>query len=137
MSINTSKSLDKLEPGDTVYSITNYENRTTVKELIVTGNELDENNNVVKITTDGPSIILKKNNSIYKGLRSIDDMNGNRYFFTNYADKGRFSNIFADIQANEYSEQIKELEKKADEKYEKITEEVKKHLEYNAFFKDL
>ena len=91
------KSLDKLVPGDIVYSISKLSNKTIETKLTVTG-VIYEGQEVAEIKTSGPTIHLKKiskdgNVLFFKGTSSISDNNEKRFFFTDYSQKNKFEEI--------------------------------------------
>ena len=91
------KALDKLIPGDIVYSISRMSNKTIETKLIVTG-VLYEGQEVAEIKTSGPTIHLKKiskdgNVLFFKGTSSISDNNEKRFFFTDYSQKNKFEEV--------------------------------------------
>lgn len=91
------KALDKLVPGDIVYSISRMSNKTIETKLTVTG-VIYEGQEVTEIKTTGPTIHLKKirkdgNVLLFKGTSSISDNNERRFFFTDYSQKNKFEEI--------------------------------------------
>ena len=91
------KALDKLVPGDIVYSISRMSNKTIETKLTVTG-VIYEGQEVSEIKTSGPTIHLKKiskdgNVLFFKGTSSISDNNERRFFFTNYSQKNKFEEV--------------------------------------------
>lgn len=91
------KALDKLVPGDIVYSISRMSNKTIETKLTVTG-VIYEGQEVAEIKTSGPTIHLKKistdgNVLFFKGTSSISDNNERRFFFTDYSQKNKFEEI--------------------------------------------
>lgn len=91
------KALDKLVPGDIVYSISRMSNKTIEKKLTVTG-VIYEGQEVSEIKTSGPTIHLKKiskdgNVLFFKGTSSISDNNERRFFFTDYSQKNKFEEV--------------------------------------------
>ena len=91
------KSLDKLVPGDIVYSISRMSNKTIETKLTVTG-VVYEGQEVAEIKTSGPTIHLKKiskdgNVLFFKGTSSISDNNERRFFFTDYSQKNKFEEV--------------------------------------------
>lgn len=91
------KSLDKLVPGDIVYSISRISNKTIETKLTVT-DVVYEGQEVAEIKTSGPTIHLKKiskegNVLFFKGTSSISDNNERRFFFTDYSQKNKFEEV--------------------------------------------
>lgn len=91
------KSLDKLVPGDIVYSISRMSNKTIETKLTVT-DVIYEGQEVAEIKTSGPTIHLKKiskegNVLFFKGTSSISDNNERRFFFTDYSQKNKFEEV--------------------------------------------
>lgn len=91
------KALDKLVPGDIVYSISRISNKIIETKLTVT-DVVYEGQEVVEIKTSGPTIHLKKiskdgNVLFFKGTSSISDNNERRFFFTDYSQKNKFEEI--------------------------------------------
>ena len=91
------KSLDKLVPGDIVYSISRISNKTIETKLTVT-DVVYEGQEVAEIKTSGPTIHLKKiskegNVLFFKGTSSINDNNERRFFFTDYSQKNKFEEV--------------------------------------------
>ena len=91
------KALDKLVPGDIVYSISRMSNKTIETKLTVTG-VVYEGQEVAEIKTSGPTIHLKKiskdgNVLFFKGTSSISDNNERRFFFTDYSQKNKFEEV--------------------------------------------
>ena len=91
------KALDKLVPGDIVYSISRMSNKTIETKLTVTG-VVYEGQEVAEIKTSGPTIHLKKiskdgNVLFFKGTSSISDNNEKRFFFTDYSQKNKFEEV--------------------------------------------
>ena len=91
------KALDKLVPGDIVYSIRRMSNKTIETKLTVT-DVVYEGQEVAEIKTSGPTIHLKKiskdgNVLFFKGTSSISDNNERRFFFTDYSQKNKFEEI--------------------------------------------
>ena len=91
------KALDKLVPGDIVYSISRMSNKTIETKLTVTG-VIYEGQEVAEIKTSGPTIHLKKiskdgNVLFFKGTSSISDNDERRFFFTDYSQKNKFEEI--------------------------------------------
>ena len=91
------KALDKLVPGDIVYSISRLSNKTIETKLTVTG-VIYEGQEVAEIKTSGPTIHLKKiskdgNVLFFKGTSSISDNNERRFFFTDYSQKNKFEEV--------------------------------------------
>ena len=91
------KALDKLVPGDIVYSISRMSNKTIETKLIVT-DVIYEGQEVAEIKTSGPTIHLKKiskdgNVLFFKGTSSISDNNERRFFFTDYSQKNKFEEV--------------------------------------------
>ena len=91
------KALDKLVPGDIVYSISRISNKIIETKLTVT-DVVYEGQEVVEIKTSGPTIHLKKiskegNVLFFKGTSSISDNNKKRFFFTDYSQKNKFEEI--------------------------------------------
>ena len=91
------KALDKLVPGDIVYSISRLSNKTIETKLTVTG-VIYEGQEVAEIKTSGPTIHLKKiskdgNVLFFKGTSSISDNNEKRFFFTDYSQKNKFEEV--------------------------------------------
>lgn len=91
------KALDKLVPGDIVYSISRISNKTIETKLTVTG-VIYEGQEVAEIKTSGPTIHLKKiskdgNVLFFKGTSSISDNNERRFFFTDYSQKNKFEEV--------------------------------------------
>ena len=91
------KALDKLVPGDIVYSISRMSNKTIETKLTVTG-VIYEGQEVAEIKTSGPTIHLKKiskdgNVLFFKGTSSISDNNERRFFFTDYSQKNKFEEV--------------------------------------------
>lgn len=91
------KALDKLVPGDIVYSISRISNKTIETKLTVTG-VIYEGQEVAEIKTSGPTIHLKKistdgNVLFFKGTSSISNNNERRFFFTDYSQKNKFEEI--------------------------------------------
>ena len=91
------KALDKLVPGDIVYSISRMSNKTIETKLTVT-DVVYEGQEVVEIKTSGPTIHLKKiskdgNVLFFKGTSSISDNNEKRFFFTDYSQKNKFEEV--------------------------------------------
>ena len=91
------KALDKLVPGDIVYSISRMSNKTIETKLTVTG-VVYEGQEVAEIKTSGPTIHLKKiskdgNVLLFKGTSSISDNNERRFFFTDYSQKNKFEEV--------------------------------------------
>lgn len=91
------KALDKLVPGDIVYSISRISNKTIETKLTVT-DVVYERQEVAEIKTSGPTIHLKKirkdgNVMFFKGTSSISDNNERRFFFTDYSQKNKFEEI--------------------------------------------
>lgn len=91
------KALDKLVPGDTVYSISRFSDKTVEMKLTVTG-VVYEGQEVSEIKTNGPTIHLKKiskegNVLFFKGTSAISDNNEKRFFFTNYSEKNKFEEV--------------------------------------------
>ena len=89
--------LDKLVPGDIVYSISRMSNKTIETKLTVTG-VVYEGQEVAEIKTSGPTIHLKKiskdgNVLLFKGTSSISDNNERRFFFTDYSQKNKFEEV--------------------------------------------
>ena len=80
------KALDKLVPGDIVYSISRISNKTIETKLTVT-DVVYEGQEVAEIKTSGPTIHLKKiskegNVLFFKGTSSISKNNEMRCVFT-------------------------------------------------------
>ena len=91
------KALDKLVPGDIVYSISRLSNKTIETKLTVT-DVIYEGQEVAEIKTSGPTIHLKKiskdgNVLFFKGTSSISDNNERRFFFTDYSQKNKFEEV--------------------------------------------
>lgn len=91
------KALDKLVPGDIVYSISRISNKTIETKLTVT-DVVYEGQEVAEIKTSGPTIHLKKINKdgnvlFFKGTSSISDNNERRFFFTDYSQKNKFEEV--------------------------------------------
>ena len=91
------KALDKLVPGDIVYSISRMSNKTIETKLTVTG-VIQEGQEGAEIKTSGPTIHLKKiskdgNVLFFKGTPSISDNNERRFFFTDYSQKNKFEEV--------------------------------------------
>ena len=91
------KALDKLVPGDIVYSIIRISNKTIETKLTVT-DVVYEGQEVAEIKTSGPTIHLKKiskdgNVLLFKGTSSISDNNERRFFFTDYSQKNKFEEV--------------------------------------------
>ena len=91
------KALDKLVPGDIVYSISRMSTKTIETKLTVTG-VIYEGQEVAEIKTSGPTIHLKKiskdgNVLLFKGTSSISDNNERRFFFTDYSQKNKFEEV--------------------------------------------
>lgn len=91
------KALDKLVPGDIVYSISRMSNKTIETKLTVTG-VIYEGQEVSEIKTSGPTIHLKKiskdgNVLFFRGTSSISDNNERRFFFTDYSQKNKFEEV--------------------------------------------
>ena len=91
------KALDKLVPGDIVYSISRLSNKTIETKLTVT-DVVYEGQEVAEIKTSGPTIHLKKiskdgNVLFFKGTSSISDNNEKRFFFTDYSQKNKFEEV--------------------------------------------
>ena len=91
------KALDKLVPGDIVYSISRMSNKTIETKLTVT-DVVYEGQEVAEIKTSGPTIHLKKiskdgNVLFFKGTSSISDNNESRFFFTDYSQKNKFEEV--------------------------------------------
>lgn len=91
------KALDKLVPGDIVYSISRMSNKTIETKLTVT-DVVYEGQEVAEIKTSGPTIHLKKiskdgNVLFFKGTSSISDNNERRFFFTDYSQKNKFEEV--------------------------------------------
>ena len=91
------KALDKLVPGDIVYSISRMSNKTIETKLTVT-DVIYEGQEVAEIKTSGPTIHLKKiskdgNVLFFKGTSSISDNNERRFFFTDYSQKNKFEEV--------------------------------------------
>ena len=91
------KALDKVVPGDIVYSISRMSNKTIETKLTVTG-VIYEGQEVAEIKTSGPTIHLKKiskegNVLFFKGTSSISDNNERRFFFTDYSQKNKFEEV--------------------------------------------
>lgn len=91
------KALDKLVPGDIVYSISRMSNKTIETKLTVNG-VIYEGQEVAEIKTSGPTIHLKKiskdgNVLFFKGTSSISDNNERRFFFTDYSQKNKFEEV--------------------------------------------
>ena len=91
------KALDKLVPGDIVYSISRISNKIIETKLTVTG-VIYEGQEVAEIKTSGPTIHLKKiskdgNVLFFKGTSSISDNNERRFFFTDYSQKNKFEEV--------------------------------------------
>ena len=91
------KALDKLVPGDIVYSISRISNKTIETKLTVT-DVIYEGQEVAEIKTSGPTIHLKKiskdgNVLFFKGTSSISDNNEKRFFFTDYSQKNKFEEV--------------------------------------------
>lgn len=91
------KALDKLVPGDIVYSVSRMSNKTIETKLTVTG-VIYEGQEVAEIKTSGPTIHLKKiskegNVLFFKGTSSISDNNERRFFFTDYSQKNKFEEV--------------------------------------------
>ena len=91
------KALDKVVPGDIVYSISRMSNKTIETKLTVTG-VVYEGQEVAEIKTSGPTIHLKKiskdgNVLFFKGTSSISDNNERRFFFTDYSQKNKFEEV--------------------------------------------
>ena len=91
------KALDKLVPGDIVYSISRMSNKTIETKLTVT-DVVYEGQEVAEIKTSGPTIHLKKiskdgNVLLFKGTSSISDNNERRFFFTDYSQKNKFEEV--------------------------------------------
>lgn len=91
------KALDKLIPGDIVYSISRMSNKTIETKLTVTG-VIYEGQEVSEIKTSGPTIHMKKiskdgNVLFFKGTSSISDNNERRFFFTDYSQKNKFEEV--------------------------------------------
>lgn len=91
------KALDKLVPGDIVYSISRLSNKTIETKLTVT-DVIYEGQEVAEIKTSGPTIHLKKiskdgNVLFFKGTSSISDNNEKRFFFTDYSQKNKFEEV--------------------------------------------
>ena len=91
------KALDKVVPGDIVYSISRMSNKTIETKLTVTG-VIYEGQEVAEIKTSGPTIHLKKiskegNVLFFKGTSSISDNNEKRFFFTDYSQKNKFEEV--------------------------------------------
>ena len=107
------KALDKLVPGDIVYSISRMSNKTIETKLTVTG-VVYEGQEVAEIKTSGPTIHLKKiskdgNVLFFKGTSSISDNNERRFFFTDYSQKNKFEeflNINYAIDAKDQTVQM-------------------------------
>lgn len=107
------KALDKLVPGDIVYSISRISNKTIETKLTVT-DVVYEGQEVAEIKTSGPTIHLKKiskdgNVLFFKGTSSISDNNEKRFFFTDYSQKNKFEeilNINYSIDAKDQTVQI-------------------------------
>lgn len=107
------KALDKLVPGDIVYSISRMSNKTIETKLTVTG-VIYEGQEVAEIKTSGPTIHLKKiskdgNVLFFKGTSSISDNNERRFFFTDYSQKNKFEeflNINYAIDAKDQTVQM-------------------------------
>ena len=95
------KALDKVVPGDIVYSISRMSNKTIETKLTVTG-VIYEGQEVAEIKTSGPTIHLKKiskdgNVLFFKGTSSISDNNEKRFFFTDYSQKNKFRRMIMRI----------------------------------------
>ena len=91
------KALDKLVPGDIVYSISKLSNKTIETKLTVT-DVIYEGQEVAEIKTSGATIHLKKiskdgNVLFFKGTSSISDNNESRFFFTDYSQKNKFEEV--------------------------------------------
>ena len=91
------KALDKVVPGDIVYSISRMSNKTIETKLTVT-DVVYEGQEVAEIKTSGPTIHLKKiskdgNVLLFKGTSSISDNNERRFFFTDYSQKNKFEEV--------------------------------------------
>lgn len=91
------KALDKLVPGDIVYSISRMSNKTIETKLTVT-DVIYEGQEVAEIKTSGPTIHLKKiskdgNVLFFKGTSSISDNDERRFFFTDYSQKNKFEEV--------------------------------------------
>ena len=91
------KALDKVVPGDIVYSISRMSNKTIETKLTVTG-VIYEGQEVAEIKTSGPTIHLKKiskdgNVLFFKGTSSISDNNERRFFFTDYSQKNKVEEV--------------------------------------------
>lgn len=91
------KALDKLVPGDIVYSISRLSNKTIETKLTVT-DVIYEGQEVAEIKTSGTTIHLKKiskdgNVLFFKGTSSISDNNERRFFFTDYSQKNKFEEV--------------------------------------------
>ena len=91
------KALDKLVPGDIVYSISRISNKIIETKLTVT-DVIYEGQEVAEIKTSGPTIHLKKiskdgNVLFFKGTSSISDNNERRFFFTDYSQKNKFEEV--------------------------------------------
>lgn len=91
------KALDKLVPGDIVYSISRISNKIIETKLTVT-DVVYEGQEVTEIKTSGPTIHLKKiskegNVLFFKGTSSISDNNEKRFFFTDYSQKNKFEEV--------------------------------------------
>lgn len=91
------KALDKLVPGDIVYSISRMSNKIIETKLTVT-DVVYKGQEVAEIKTSGPTIHLKKiskdgNVLFFKGTSSISDNNEKRFFFTDYSQKNKFEEV--------------------------------------------
>lgn len=108
------KALDKLVPGDIVYSISRMSNKTIETKLTVTG-VIYEGQEVAEIKTSGPTIHLKKistdgNVLFFKGTSSISDNNERRFFFTDYSQKNKFKEILNINYAIDTKEQTVQID---------------------------
>lgn len=107
------KALDKVVPGDIVYSISRMSSKTIETKLTVT-DVVYEGQEVAEIKTSGPTIHLKKiskegNVLFFKGTSSISDNNERRFFFTDYSQKNKFEeflNINYAIDARDQTVQM-------------------------------
>ena len=107
------KSLDKLVPGDIVYSISKLSNKTIETKLTVTG-VIYEGQEVAEIKTSGPTIHLKKiskdgNVLFFKGTSSISDNNERRFFFTDYSQKNKFEEALNINYANDIRDRLYDM----------------------------
>ena len=111
------KALDKVVPGDIVYSISRMSNKTIETKLTVTG-VVYEGQEVAEIKTSGPTIHLKKiskdgNVLFFKGTSSISDNNERRFFFTDYSQKNKFEEVLNINYAIDTKDQTVQMDNKS------------------------